>query len=508
RCAELLKPLAGLDVRDFIYPAAGAEEQAAEALRQTSLTQPALFVVEYALARLLMEWGLRPAAMIGHSIGEYVAACLAGVFSLEDALALVAERGRLMHCMPAGSMLSVGLSEEELTQFLRPGLDLAAVNAPSQCAVSGPAEAVDDLQRRLSERGHECVRLHTSHAFHSEMMKPVLAPFAERVGSIGLRAPRVPFVSNVTGTWITAAEATDPNYWARHLAGTVRFAEGVRTLKESDAVLLEVGPGQTLSALARQQLQGDAKQSVLSTLRAPRESRADLEFLLASVGRLWLAGVKVDWNGFRAAESRRRVPLPTYPFERERYWIGPREAQAVTAPRRPARGKSQDVGDWFYTPLWKQTTPNTNTAASAEPSRWLVFTDDHGVGSRVVEQLRAAGHEVFGVRAGDEYARVGEGEFVVDPAERGDYEALLEELGGAVPTRLVHLWNVGPAGDESFEASQRTGLYSLLCLAQALSKQGHHAPLQMGVVTSGAQDLSGEGPSAPGRSTLLGACTV
>ncbi|HEX7317732.1 MAG TPA: beta-ketoacyl synthase N-terminal-like domain-containing protein [Pyrinomonadaceae bacterium] len=507
-CAELLKQFLGLDVRDFIFPAAGTEEQAAEALRQTSLTQPALFVVEYALARLLLEWGLKPTAMIGHSIGEYVAACLAGVFSLEDALALVAERGRLMQNMPAGSMLSIGLCEEELTEFLRPGLDLAAVNAPTQCVVSGPAEAVEDLQRRLSERGHQCVRLHTSHAFHSKMMEPVLAPFAERVASIELHAPRVPFVSNVTGTWITVAEATDPNYWARHLAGTVRFADGVRTLKESDAVLLEVGPGQTLSALARQQLQGDAKQSVLSTLRAPRETRDDLEFLLAAVGRLWLAGVKVDWNGFHAEASRRRVPLPTYPFERERYWIGPREAQPVPAARRPARGKSREIADWFYTPLWKQTPPNTTSAISSEPSRWLVFTDEHGVGSRVVEQLRAAGHEVFGVRAGAEYARLGEGEFTVNPVERGDYEALLKELGTAVPTRLVHLWNVGPAGDESFETLQGAGLYSLLCLAQAIAKQGHHAPLQMCVVTSGAQDLSGEGPSVPGRATLLSACNV
>jgi acyl transferase domain-containing protein/acyl carrier protein len=515
RCAELLKALTGLDVRDFIYPAACDEVEAAEALRQTSLTQPALFVVEYALARLLMEWGMKPAAMIGHSVGEYVAACLAGVFSLEDALALVAERGRMMQSMPAGSMLSVGIGEEELTEFLRPGLDLAAVNAPSRCVVAGTAEAVEDLQRRLGERGHECARLHTSHAFHSEMMRPVLAPFAARVGRVELHAPRVPFVSNVTGTWITGAEATDPSYWAAHLAGTVRFAEGVRTLKESGAVLLEVGPGQTLGTLARQQLQGVERQSALSTMRAPRETRDDLEFLLSAVGRLWLAGVKVDWKGFHATESRRRVPLPTYPFERERYWTGPREAQPVTAARRPSRGKSPDIADWFYTPLWKQTPPNATRAAgvrAAGASRWLVFADERGLGSCVVERLKAAGHEVVSVRAGAEYARPGESDFVINPLEPGDYESLLKESGEGFPARLLHLWNVGPpAGEsdiESFEAAQGLGLNSLIFIAQALAKRGHNGPVQMSVVTSGAQDVSGEGPSAPERATLLGACAV
>jgi len=518
RCAELLRPSLGLDLREVIFPAGGPSEEAARALRQTSLTQPALFVVEYALARLLMEWGLKPAAMIGHSIGEYVAACLAGVFTLEDALGLVAERGRLMQAMPEGSMLSVRLGEEEVAPLLRPGLDLAAVNAPTQCVVAGPSEAIDELEGELSKRGHEPVRLQTSHAFHSGMMEPVLAPFAERVRAAKPKAPRLPFVSNVTGDWITAAEATDPNYWARHLAGTVRFADGLRALRESDAVLLEVGPGQTLCALARQQSQAPADQTALATIRPARESRDDAEFLLTTLGRLWLAGVKVDWAGFYAAETRRRVPLPTYPFERERYWIEPRAAQPGTAaPRRP-RGKSPQVADWFYTPLWKQTPPTAVPAAGeqeAAPSRWLVFADERGLGSSLVEMLKARGEEVFCVRAGDRYARLGGDDFVVNPLGREDYEALLKDLGaaGGAPTRIVHLWNVAPAceraaGADSFDAAQGVGLYSLLFIAQALAARGQGDAVELGVVTSGVQDLSGAGPAAPERATLLAACKV
>lgn len=331
RCAELLRPQLGLDLRAVIYPTeTGTAEAAQEALRQTALTQPALFVIEYALARLLMVWGIRPEALIGHSIGEYVAACLAGVFSLEDALALVAERGRLMQQMPPGAMLSVRLGEAELAPFLCAGLSLAAVNAPAQCVVAGPADAIAGLQKQLAERGHDCLRLRTSHAFHSEMMQPVLAPFADRVRAVELHPPRLPFISNVTGTWITAAEATDPDYWARHLAGAVRFASGVQALTAADAILLEVGPGQTLSTLARQQLHGADRQRALSTLRPAQEAHDDQAFLLTTLGRLWLAGVPVDWSGFYTAECRRRVPLPTYPFERERFWIEP--ATAATGP--------------------------------------------------------------------------------------------------------------------------------------------------------------------------------
>jgi len=332
-CSELLEPHLGLDLRQVLYPSDEQVEEAGQQLEQTSITQPALFVIEYALAQLWMAWGVHPQAMIGHSIGEYAAACLAGVFSLEEALALVAARGQLMQSMPGGAMLAILLSEEEVQPLLSEHLSLATLNGPSLCAVSGPTDAIDGLEQQLAEKDVGYRRLHVSHAFHSEMMDPIIGPFTERVKKVDLKPPSIPYVSNVSGTWITAAEATDPSYWARHLRQTVRFAEGAQELlKGQDQVLLEVGPGRTLSTLVGQQTRKTAGRIVLTSLRHPRDQQPDGAFLLRTLGQLWLTGMQVDWSGFYAHESRRRVPLPTYPFERQRYWIeAQKQAQLATA---------------------------------------------------------------------------------------------------------------------------------------------------------------------------------
>jgi acyl transferase domain-containing protein len=329
-CSEILQSYLSLDIRQILYPDDASVEEAARRLNQTSITQPALFVVEYALARLWMAWGVPPADMVGHSIGEYVAACLAGVFSLEDALALVAARGRLMQSLPGGSMLGVRLPEEEVRSLIDGHeLSLAAINSPSLCTVSGVGKAVDDFKERLSERNVDYRPLHTSHAFHSSMMDPVISAFAHEVKRTRRNAPRIPFISNVTGTWITPDEAMAPDYWAKHLRRTVRFSDGVRELlKEPNRVFLEVGPGNTLSTLVKQHLNGSEHKTVLSSIRHPHEQE-DVAFILNTLGRLWLAGVEVDWFGFHEKERRHRLRLPTYPFERSRYWVEPTE---------PARG--------------------------------------------------------------------------------------------------------------------------------------------------------------------------
>ncbi len=329
RCAELLAPELERDLREMLFPVAGAAGQEETAIDQTILAQPALFAVEYALARLWMSWGVEPAGMLGHSIGEYVAACLAGVFTLEEAVRLVAARGRLMQALPAGAMLAVSLAEEETAPLLAgfPELSLAAVNAPTAVVVAGPGEAIERFQEQLEGRGVEHRRLRVSHAFHSSMVDPALEPFAEQVGKLSLQPPRMRFLSNVSGTWITPAEATDPNYWVGHLRGTVRFSDGLREiLLEPEAVLLEVGPRRALTSLAKRH--GDpARVRALSSLPNAGDARGEQGFLLEALGRLWAFGVRVDWTAFGAGERRRRVPLPTYPFERESFWIGPAKAR-------------------------------------------------------------------------------------------------------------------------------------------------------------------------------------
>jgi phthiocerol/phenolphthiocerol synthesis type-I polyketide synthase E len=317
RCAELLHPELNFDLRDVLYPQ-GGEEAATARLGQTAVTQPALFAVEYALAQLWVSWGVRPEAMLGHSVGEFVAACLSGVFSLEDALRLVAARGRLMQSLPAGAMLGVHLAEAELLPRLPDGVSLAAVNGPDACTVSGPIEAVGALEEALRADGVEVRRLHTSHAFHSAMMDPILDVFRELVLRAGPRAPELPYVSSLTGTWITAEEATDAEYWARQLRQPVRFAAGVQALLQApDTVLLEVGPGRTLGTLVPR---GGAH-AVVASLPHPRDAGADTRALADAVGRVWSEGGAVDWRAYTQGRGGRRIPLPTYPFERRRYYL-------------------------------------------------------------------------------------------------------------------------------------------------------------------------------------------
>lgn len=340
QCCEYLEPELGFDLRSLLF---GDETRAAELtarLNQTSATQPALFVIEYALARLWMEWGVRPEAMIGHSIGEYVAACLAGVFSLKDALILVAARGKLIGDLPGGAMLAIPFSEAEARSLLGSELSLAASNSPAMSVLSGPIEAIDRLEKQLTEQDLICHRLHTSHAFHSAMVDPVLETFADLVARANPQPPQTPLISNLTGTWMEGSDATDPQNWSKHLRHTVRFARGLQTLLENRRlVLLEVGPGQSLSGLAASQLDGE-KCSVVSSLPHTRKPRSEVASMLEALGRLWIEGVNVDWQGFNSRQRRRRVPLPTYPFERQRYWI---ETQPVaTQPQQQIANQTEE----------------------------------------------------------------------------------------------------------------------------------------------------------------------
>ena len=529
QCAELLIPRLGVDLRDLLYPSDSRIEDgrwrmedrssilhppsSTLDLDQTQYAQPALFVVEYALARLWMEWGVRPQAMIGHSIGEYVAACLAGVFTLEDALALVARRGRLMQEMPGGAMLAVPLPEQQLRPLLDAQLAVAAINGPALCVVAGPAEAIARLERQLAQQGLDCRRLHTSHAFHSAMMDPIVGLFAEQVRAVDLQPPQLPYVSNVTGTWIMAAQATDPDYWARHLRQPVRFADGLRELlREPERVLLEVGPGQSLCTLARQHPDRTAGQAVLPSLRHPHDRQPDGAFLFTTLGKLWLAGVALDGAGLYAHEQRRRVPLPSYPFERQRYWITPQSVLAPAAGRRSAQAK-QDLADWFYLPFWKPSLPPVR--ATGERERWLIFQDGCGLGAGLARRLAQAGQEVVAVTAGQSFVRIDDRTYVINPRLREHYDTLLAAVRGldAEPDVIVHMWSVtaddrGRPEPVDFEAAQEAGFYSLLFLAQALEAQEIGGPVQIVAVSNNMQSVTGEAVLCPEKATILGLCKV
>ncbi|HYO54459.1 type I polyketide synthase, partial [Archangium sp.] len=514
-CCERLVPSLGLDLREILYAPEERGEEASQKLMQTSIAQPVLFVIEYALARLWMSMGMEPEAMIGHSLGEYVAACVAGVFSLEDALQLVAYRGQLMQKLPGGAMVSIHLPEKEVRGLLGPGVSLAAVNAPSLCVASGPTEAVEELEKELVRRKVEHRRLHTSHAFHSEMMEPVLEAFAERMRGVKLSPPKLPYISNLTGTWVKVEEATNPRYWVEHLRQPVRFSDGVEALlTESQRVFVEVGPGNGLSTLLRSGAGPSAQCVVVSSLRHPREEREDRSFLLGAVGQLWMAGAEVNWPELHAQERRRRIPLPTYPFQRERYWVEPRP-KAEQA-RAGVRRKRDDLAEWFYVPDWKRVPLLGGSLRSVKPgSRWLVFLDSAGIGQRLVRKLEAEGAEVTSVVVGGEFSRRGARSFELAPGQQAHYRRLCEELEreGGLPERVVHLWGVSPepAGEvngTTLRGQQERGFYSVLFLSQALAEPLGEQELQLEVVAQGTQDVTGQEPLSPGKAMVLGLCKV
>jgi acyl transferase domain-containing protein/acyl carrier protein len=509
RCAEGLKQHLGRDIRDLILNA--VEDGAESEVNQTRFAQPALFAFEYAAARMLMTWGVRPSAMIGHSIGEYVAACLAGVISLDDALRLVAERGRLMQEMPAGRMLAVPLSEAEIAPLIGGDLSLAAVNAPRLCVVSGPADAVTVLERKLGAQGIECRALHTSHAFHSAMMDPAIPSFLNAADGVALGPPEIPFISNLTGTWATAAEISKPDYWARHLRGTVRFADGLRELARTKGlILIEVGPGKTLSTLARQTI-GQSGAVVVSSGRHPLDAQSDFDVVLTAVGQLWSAGVEINWNGFHRGERLQRVSLPAYPFERQRYMVDPKPV-AHAAPVADVLGKKADIADWFYVPSWKRVPSVSDTGATlpADGGTWLVLTDDSGIGSRIAERVIAAGQPCFTIRHGPAYSARGD-QFIVRPGEREDYDRLLSDViaRGAEIRRIVHAWSVTAAeSSEDYSSMSELGLLSVISLMQAIGELPTSPPLTLTVVSNGLQRVLGQESISPAKSLVLGPCRV
>ncbi|HEY2739974.1 MAG TPA: acyltransferase domain-containing protein, partial [Thermoanaerobaculia bacterium] len=512
RGCELLLPALGFDLRDLLLAPADSEE-AARRLAATEVTQPALFVVEHALARLWMEWGVRPQALIGHSIGEYVAACLAGVFSLEDALGLVASRGRLIATLPPGAMLAVSLPELDAAHWASEhGLAVAAVNAPGASVLSGPVEAVEDLAGRLAAEGIEHRRLRTSHAFHSAALEPILESFRAEVARRELHPPSLPWISNLSGSWVRPGEATDPGYWTRHLRETVRFAAGIEELlRVPGKVFLEVGPGRSLSSLVRAGLKQGGEGTVLSSLpgsREPESPQDDVRQVQEALGRLWLAGVEIDWPAMHAHETRRRVPLPTYPFERRRYWVdGVEPAGADRRLRRFAAGQSVDnVAGWFWAPLWRQAVPLDHREPWEAQGAWLVFAGEDGFGDRMTARLRERGCTVATVHAGESFQEQ-EGSFSLRPGEPADHDALFDRLAqqGIAPARIVHLWSTGM--DRGVEAELERGLYSLFHLARALGDrrpEGHRPALHLRIVTTGAQRITGMDALVPVRATALG----
>lgn len=515
RGLAVLEPKLDYDLRSLWLPAEGQEASASETLKKPSVQLPLIMITEYALAQLFQSWGVQPSVLIGHSMGENTAAALAGMMSFEDCIGLVHLRGLLFDTIATGGMLSVPLGEDELRPYLTDTHDMASINAPGLCVVSGPDDALRSLAAALDRDGVESQRVAIDIAAHSKMLEPILGRFGDYLRSIRLSAPTIPVISNRTGMPLTDAEATSPDYWVQHLRNTVRFRDGVERLKETpNRVYLEMGPGRALSSLA--QANGLSAAQVIPALRHPEQKIADDAWHIATIARLWACGVSVDWEPIWGDAARRRVPLPTYAFQKKPYFIAP--AEPKTAEARPMPARIADMASWGWQTRWKPVSAavEIDELGQMPKANWLVFLDGEGVGRAIVNRLKAAGHAVTTVRAGDSFGVDGDGGYIIGP-ERGreGYDLLIRDLvsKGKAPSRVIHLWlvtgkEVFRAGSSFLQRNIEQGFYSLMFLAQAMAEENLPKPIQITVATSGAAKVKESALAYPEKALVLGPARV
>ncbi|MEP2639448.1 beta-ketoacyl synthase N-terminal-like domain-containing protein [Roseobacter sp.] len=448
-------------------------------IHQTAVGQPALFAMEYALAQHWMGLGVVPQAMIGHSLGELTAAAVAGVFDLRDACAVVAARGALMQACAPGAMLAVMMSEQEARNSLPDGVEIAAVNGPRSVVLSGPHAALAELAQWFERSGLGCQVLPTSHAFHSATMTPAQAPFRDVLRGVHLNAPILPMMSNVTGDWLGAQDATDPSYWARHLREQVRFGEGIGQLGELTApMLLEIGPGGGLIRLARQTLRDKGRGVASMPGGGVENGRAEI---LTATGDLWAAGVPLDWSALRHGDAR-RISLPPYPFERSPFWLSPTEATPDQA------APSDTPEDWVYQPVWSRVPV---LAAGTGPD--LVFGADHLQGPFGQDAILVSQNTT-----GD-FQETPQG-YALDPANPAHYAQLFAavQARGVAVRDIAVAWGLG---------AQSSGLFDgTLALARALASTDLRPKITL--LGTGMEDVTGSEALSPDAAMVLGLLPV
>jgi phthiocerol/phenolphthiocerol synthesis type-I polyketide synthase E len=520
-CADLLKPRLGLDLRTLLFPALEAEKHTEETLRNTQFAQPAIFAISYALAKLWMSLGIYPAASLGHSIGEFVSACIAEVLSLEDALQAVAARGHLMASMPAGSMLAVMAAAQRVEPLLPSSVSIAAINSPLACVASGPTEDISVLEKRLAEQGMSSTPLHTSHAFHSEMMQGALAPFIDIMRSISLSPPQLPYISNITGEWITDEQATDPAYWGQHLRAPVQFHKGLATIHDQlPGIFLEVGPGCNLTTLARSLFGDVATSCIQSSLpHASARGAGEVKTMLRTCAELWLAGAPIDWSRRYQGERRIKRVLPTYPFERRRYWIVDHQRPAAPQPAVPMRrgGGPRALNYLMETVSWRRVQYSGLTAhrTGRFESHWLVFNPTQAIDRRITAALRARGGKVFMVEKGAQFKILGNGRFTLDPTREADLEEICARVVKPLSKRqqLQVVYFCEPTAElkpELVEARYRSEVDDKLnipiMLMRSLLRFGKPENVTITFITREGQEIAGTETINPAMAMPVGPC--
>lgn len=514
-CLNIFYKIKGIDVREALYPLSDFDE-AEKKLAEIGMAQIVTFIFEYALAKLLMKWGVKPQAMIGYSFGEYAAACLAGVFELEDALRLVSYRGDLMQELEDGAMLSVPLSQEEITPLIGNQLSIAVSNGPS-CIVSGSYPEIAEFEDKMKQRKLLCMRINTTRAVHSKMMEPIMERFRDYASRIRLNPPHIPFISNVTGNWIRQEEATSPDYWTKHLRNTVRFDDGIRELlKEEHAIFIEVGPGRDLSLLLERHLENRPECCSINLIRPQTRQMQDTLYLLNKIGHLWLYGIDINWKEFYSREQRRRISMPTYSFDKKLYknqgFVLKNGIELLE--RKQENRRKKDISEWFYQPLWQQSDiPMINAREAIQNTSWVVFARELDFDKKLVERLGESASSVIVIKAGEGYKKLENGTYVINPGNEEDYETLFSSImeSGRVTDNILHLWSGDETehkGPENLDAIQNKGFHSLLSIARTIGKLGIVNDIKITVITNNLQKVTGDEMVYPQKATIIGAVKI
>lgn len=508
-CFILYRDLTGADLKPFLYPSE-TPVHVKEAMMRTEISQPTLFIFAYALAKLLMSWGIRPDGVIGYSFGEYAAACIAGVFTLKDALDLVVRRGQLMQSLPGGAMISVPLSEEQLRPLLEDGVSIGVVNNPS-CIVSGSEEAIVRFEQKMRERKLLCMRINTHHAAHSMWMEPIVQELRNSLKAIQFGPLQIPYISGMNAKPALQSEIADSNYWVKQMVEPVRFSEAIVNLCENSSyAFIEIGPGRELSTMIRRHLIGGNNYTV--DLVQPEEGKmSDYRYTMKQLGKLWSYGVNVDWESLHVSKRKQRVPLPAYPFEKKYYWPAAnetRQLQAASSNMIDDRRKRQDSNEWFYYPLWKQSVSGSRQRKMTMVSECiLLFMDEYGVGEALGDSLRKSGSTIIEVRPGEGFMQLDEYTFVIDPGSEKDYTKVFKALKQSKHTLsyILHAYGLHsePKRNEHHKSSLK-GYYSLLYTAKAVASEYLSAELQIDVIANNIFEVTGNEALYPEHSTILG----
>jgi acyl transferase domain-containing protein/acyl carrier protein len=519
RCFELLVPLIGYDLKTVLYPGTILDmDEAGEKVNHIYNSGPIKFSFEYAMGKQLLAWGIRPDAVIGHSFGEYAASCLAGVFSLEDALQLVVLRGRLMSKTPEdGVMLGITASGQQVQPFLSDQIDVAALNSELHCIVSGPEAAVATLEEKLAKEGIESIRINFPRAAHSHMMDSILAEFEEKVKQVTFHEPTVPYICGLTGNWAADGEPATPSYWVRHLRETVRFADGIGKLfKNPHCIFIQVGPDRGLPLFVKQHPEFSNNNRVINMCRYAKEETTDMAHLVSQLSALWVRGVNIDWSAFYADQTRNRLSLPTYAFDSKRFWVDvdPYEVLAKQFAAQPSLSKQTDVREWLYRSTWKKYTPPAFPLHDLEsPAHILIFNDANGFASGLDTLMRDQGHNVTNVMIGETFKVEGSGLFYVNPTRQEDYVSLFKILKQReqLPRMIFHLWSLDsrePIDLHNYDRTMDNAYYSLINIAHACGELVITDDFGIKVVTDNMQGVLGNDILKPGKAAILGAVKV